>query len=224
MFDLSILLPLTSADARLVLPTLLEIDRRTHCSHEVIVACADEASDAEALNGALDLAHSVMGGRLKIVRVGETQQNASLLVRAFRKASARHVAWWAPDARPTEAALDHALGKLLMTTQRDIIAAMPVSVSGAPSVAREIDEHDEQFVVGASDGLVIAELGVMDRVTLDQLGGFDATLSPANAVADLCQRAAQNGIAIEPMAGACVRRIASCVQKIQLRQTTRRAA
>jgi hypothetical protein len=229
MFDLSILLPLTPADARLVLPTLLEIDRRTHCAHEVIAAVSDVEADADSLNGALDLAHSIMGGRLKIVRIGQPDQTSSLLVRAVRKASARHVAWWTPDARPTEAALDHALGKLLMTTKRDIVAAMPVSVTGAPSTASERTENDERYVVGAIDGTPVAEIGVVDRVVLDQLGGFDATLAPAQAIADLSLRATASGIGIETMNGACVRRIASCVAKIDSRQlkptsTTRRAA
>ncbi|MFT3788435.1 MAG: glycosyltransferase [Tepidisphaeraceae bacterium] len=223
MFDLSILLP-TCNDGRLLLRTFMEIDRRTHVPHEVIVY--DRGSDDDITDGALNLAHSIMGSRLIIIRGGPQVNLATALNRCAERAKAQTLAWWFADATPTESALDFATERV-RSQSNHMLAALAVDRTALQSIAREITVGESMFAVGAIDDRPIAELGVVSKSLLKSLGGFDESLDGATAVADVSLRAAESMVAVDPLPLAGVeRRRAEAIDIALLRQRhpLRRAA
>jgi GT2 family glycosyltransferase len=194
MIDLSIVLP-TCNRASLLLTSLMHIERSTSCAFEVIVV---DGASTDATPEVLELARSIMGPRLRVIREGKRQGFVKATNKGFRAAKGRFMTWLNDDARPTAGSLDFAIEQLDRSPSMTAFVAMYHPWHSTKNIAytKKIDE--KAFHLCHVRGTLYANFCMGLRSTYDRLGYFDERYFCQAADPDLSLKAWHSGMSVVP--------------------------
>jgi len=198
MLDLSIILP-TCNRASLLLTSLMHIERSTSCSFEVIVV---DGASQDATPEVLELARSIMGSRLRVIRESKREGFVKATNKGFRAARGRYMTWLNDDARPTRSSLDFAVEQLessaSRTTQNVGLVAMYHAWHSTRNVAFTKTLDEKTFSLCHVRGTLYANFCVGLRATFERLGYFDERFYCQGADPDLSLKAWHAGFTVVP--------------------------
>jgi len=194
MIDLSIILP-TCNRAAMLLTSLMHIERNTSCSFEVIVV---DGASTDATTEVLELARSIMGPRLRVIREAKREGFVKGTNKGFRIAKGRFMTWLNDDARPTHGSLDFAVEQLERAPARTGFVAMFHPSHQVKNIAYKKTIDEKAFHLCHVRGTLYANFCVGLRSTYERLGFFDERYFCQAADPDLSLKAWHAGLSVIP--------------------------
>jgi len=174
---------------------LLDIDRHTHCDFEVIVV--DGASE-DATPDVLNLASSIMGKRLRVIREGKREGFVRGTNKGFRAARGQFMCWLNDDARPLDGALDDAIAQLEHEDRSAGFVAMYHPWHSPRNVAFRKKVAGREFQLCHVRGTLYANFPMGRREIFERLGFFDDRYYVCAADPDLSLKAWHIGMRVVP--------------------------
>lgn len=201
VLDLSIVLP-TCNRAELLLGSLMAIHHHTHCEYEVVVV--DGASE-DATGEVLQLARSVMGGRLRVIREEKREGFVRAVNKGFRACRGDFVTWINDDARPMDGCYDRAIGLIESRPMHPgVVLALFHRWSGAKNVAGTFRLDERDYQVCHVRGTRYANFGFARREVFEKLDYFDERFYMCGADPDFSLKAWDAGMLVLPAPGCCI--------------------